>query len=423
MLFKTLQRLTFSLNRLREKLWVRPLLICCLSLVAVFIARLAENTPLSQYAPDISLDSIETLLSIMAASMLVIATFAVSSMIAAYTAASDSATPRSFPLVVADDISQYALAGFVGAFIFSIVSLTAVKNNAFDDAGLFVLFILTIMVFAIVILTFVRWVDRIARLGRVGATIEKAEAATHESLRRRRLAPALYAKPVAQVRTDGIPLYAEKIGYVQHIDVDALNQWAEKHQASISLNALPGSFTAPGRALAYIHCAETEHEEPDTLCSAFTIGRSRLFDDDPRFGVIVLSEIASRALSPAVNDPGTAIDVIGTLVRLFIFWSEPLTEQETPEERFPHVEVTVLAYDDFFDDAFTSIARDGAGHLEVAIRLQKALAALASSTDTAMQAAAKRHALRALELSEQALQSSDDLNHLRAVASWTSQST
>ena len=54
------------------------------------------------------------------------------------------------------------------------------------------------------------------------------------------------------------------------------------------------------------------------VAEAFTIGAERTFDQDPRFGLCVLAEIASRALSPAVNDPGTAIDVIGRAVRLLV---------------------------------------------------------------------------------------------------------
>jgi hypothetical protein len=46
------------------------------------------------------------------------------------------------------------------------------------------------------------------------------------------------------------------------------------------------------------------------------VGDVRSFDQDPRFGAVVLTEIASRALSPGMNDPGTAIDVIGRAVRL-----------------------------------------------------------------------------------------------------------
>ncbi len=123
--------------------------------------------------------------------MLVIATFAVASMVSAYASASSIATPRTFALVIADDVSQNALSTFIGAFIFSIVALIAVKNGYYGKAGHFALFVLTLFVFAAVIFTFVRWVDRIARLGRLGTTIESVEAATAAALRRRRRTPHL----------------------------------------------------------------------------------------------------------------------------------------------------------------------------------------------------------------------------------------
>jgi uncharacterized membrane protein len=135
----------FWINRLRERLWVRPLAICGLSIAAVFVAQLVDRTILREVVPEIGQASLETLLSIIASSMLVIATFAVGSMISAYTSASSAATPRSFSLVVADDISQNALATFIGAFIFSVVALTAVENDYFDKGGRFVLFLLTLV--------------------------------------------------------------------------------------------------------------------------------------------------------------------------------------------------------------------------------------------------------------------------------------
>jgi uncharacterized membrane protein len=139
----SLDRLRFLLTRFRERLWVKPLAVCLLSVGAAFVAKLADDTTLARFVPEIAPDSIETLLSIMAASMLVIATFAVASMVSAYASASSTATPRSFSLVVADDASQNALSTFVGAFIFSIVALTAVKNGCFGTAGIFIRFVLT----------------------------------------------------------------------------------------------------------------------------------------------------------------------------------------------------------------------------------------------------------------------------------------
>jgi uncharacterized membrane protein len=188
-------KVKFITKRLRERLWVKPLAFCILSIAAVFIAKAADHMNLDRNIPSVTTDSIEALLAILGASMLVIATFAVASMVSAYASASSSATPRSFTLIIADDVSQNALSTFVGAFIFSVVALTAAKNDFFQEPGLAALFVLTVVVFGVVILTFVRWVDQIARLGRLGASVEKVEAATAAAMRHRRAAPAFCGMP------------------------------------------------------------------------------------------------------------------------------------------------------------------------------------------------------------------------------------
>lgn len=416
----SLDRIRFIFSRLREHLWARPLAICLLSIGAAFIAKLADDTGLSQFAPSIAPESIETLLSIMATSMLVIATFSVGSMVAAYASASSTATPRSFGLVVADDVSQNALSTFVGAFIFSIVSLTEVKNNYFQAAGLFILFILSAIVFGIVIITFVRWVDSIARLGRVGSTIDKVEKAASAALKRRHNDSTLRGVPV-QTREGGYAVFAAVVGYVQYIDIAVLQTWAEKAGVHVVVAALPGTFVAPGRPLAYIHADDGEESGIDCkhLPDSFKIGSDRLFADDPRFGLVVLSEIAGRALSPAVNDPGTAIDIIGTLLRLFALWSEPAAERDEPAAKYDRVEVHEISVRDMFDDAFTAIARDGAGMVEVAVRLQKALNSLASIGNADMRDAARYHGQLALKRAEIAMEVAEDLAMVRQAATFT----
>jgi uncharacterized membrane protein len=63
-------RLRFLLNRLSEGLWVRPLAMCVLSMVVVFLAKAVDNTAIGQLVPEITPDLIETLLTIISASML-----------------------------------------------------------------------------------------------------------------------------------------------------------------------------------------------------------------------------------------------------------------------------------------------------------------------------------------------------------------
>ncbi len=399
-------RFRFLIKRIGEKLWVRPLVVCVLSTVLVLLVKTVDTYKIGRFVPAITPDSIETLLTIFSTSMLMIATFAVASMVSAYASASNTATPRSFSLVISDDVSQNALATFIGAFIFSIVALMFLKNSYFDKAGRFVLFVLTLMILAMVIITFVRWVDSIARLGRLRETIDKVEAATVAALRRRRSTPTLCGMPAVPYRDEGHPVYGGSIGYVQRVDISALQAFAEKSQVRITLAALPGSFSAPGRALAYVTTDSGALSDLDTnhIEKAFLIGSGREFDEDPRFGLIVLSEIASRALSPAVNDPGTAIEIIGRFVGLFSLWSEPVEEDDTLSCDFDRVEVPEISLRDMFDDAFTAIARDGAGTIEVAVRLQKAFASLASIGHVAMRDAAIHHARLALARAEQVME-------------------
>lgn len=420
----TVDRLRFAFSRIKERLWVKPLVLCVLSIGGTFIAKLADDLGLASVVPQIKVDSVESLLSIMASSMLVIATFAVGSMVAAYASASAGATPRSIPLVIADDVTQNALSAFIGAFIFSIVSLIALKNDMFDSAGLFAIFALTLLVFAIVIITFVRWVDRIARLGRVVNTIEKAEKAAGNALDRRRHALTMGAMAVSgqPLEHSGVSVFSSKIGYVQHIDLETLQSCAEAHNCRIVITALPGTFVSTSRPLLYIErspqkdAEKSEVFKPDAFASAFTININRSFEDDPRFGLLALSEIAGKALSPGINDPGTAIDVIGTLVRLFTLWQSPLESDRLQSITYDRVSVPELVIDDMFDDAFTAIGRDGAGMVEVAIRLQKAFCALAETNDQAMRAAARSHSRMALARSERIMTLQEDIDAVRRAA-------
>lgn len=410
----TPDRLRFFFSRLRERLWVKPLILCVFSIGGTFVAKLADDTGLDRVLPDITLQSVETLLSIMASSMLVIATFAVGSMVAAYASASTGATPRSIPLVIADDVTQNALSAFIGAFIFSIVSLVSVQNGIFGSAGRFAIFVLTLLVFAIVIITFVRWVDRIARLGRVVNTIQQVEKAASDALERRRCGPTLGALAVSQHPAGGAPVYSSSVGYVQHIDLETLQSCAEALNCHMRVTALPGSFVSTNRPLVYVEGGDTINTE--AITSAFTISSNRSFEDDPRFGLLALSEIADKALSPGINDPGTAINVIGAMVRLFTRWQSPPDKHEVLAISYDRVSVPELLIEDLFDDAFTAIARDGAGMVEVSVRLQKALGMLAETGDAAMATAARKHSQRALARSERALSLQDDIEAVRKAA-------
>lgn len=404
--------------QLRKRLWAKPLLYCAIAVGASFVAQAADYWSIGSLLPDIAPDTIQTLLTIISSSMLAVATFAVGSMLASYASASGSATPRAFALVLADDVSQTALSSFIGAFIFSIVSIVALKTGFYGRGGHFVLFVLTLAIFAWVVLTFVRWVDNIARLGRLGTTIDKAEAASLSSLKTRRLMPFLGGvEKTASTALDGAKVFCDDIGYIQYVDMPALQVVAKEHELRIMIEAMPGSFLAPGRALVILDTkGEVDDEISKKITNAFVIGENRTFDVDPRFGLIVLSEIAARALSPAVNDPGTAIVIIGRFVRLLAAWAKPVPDDEKTEEKYDRVIVPSLSLEEMFDDAFTAIARDGAGTVEIGIRLQKAFLSLSTLDCPGFPEQARRHSALAMDRARNVLSLQEDVTRLERIA-------
>jgi uncharacterized membrane protein len=396
------QNLFFALNRLKAKLWFRPLIFCVLSIFLALLASIADNSYLNEIVPKIKTESIKNLLSTISGSMLVISIFAVGSMISAFSAASSTATPRSFKLITADDVSQNALSVFIGSFIYSIVAMVALQNGYYGKAGHFILFLFTLLFFALVIVTFLRWVERISKLGRMGYTIKLVEKATASAMKSRLKAPTLNGIAINPTQEKGLAIYSDATGYVQQINMFRLQKIAETLDAIITINAIPGTFVTLDKPLFYVLLKTKESEIIDyqDIKNAFTIGHMRYFEQDPRFGLIALSEIASRALSPAINDPGTAIQIIGSHVRMFSLWNESTQHESSKEDVFDRIAVPKIVIDDLFIDAFRPIARDGAGNIEVMIRLQKAFHTIASIDNFDLKKASLQYSKQAFERAE-----------------------
>ena len=401
-------------NRIREQLWFRPLLFCLFSVAAALVAHQADGLGFSDLVPDIDKESIGGLLDTISATMLVISIFAVTSMLSAFSLASSTATPRSFKIIVTDDVSQNALSIFIGAFIFSIVATIALDNGYYGKTGRFILFLLTLLFFVVVILTFLWWVDRISRLGRMEQTIKQMEEVAGDSLSTYIKNPYLKALPSSGENHNGKAVYADTTGYVQHINLEVLQDFAEEQELQIQLNCLPGNFVHNNYIVAYVNTdAGLEDDQiRDSINSAILIGQSRLFDEDPRFGLISLSEIASRALSPGINDPGTAIQIIGSHERLFFLWHEAHEDSAENTVTYNRVAVPRIEMEDFFDDAFRPIARDGAANIEVMLRLQKAFRAIATIKNAAIKEQAIKNSKEAFHRAENAMQYKSDLDSL-----------
>lgn len=381
----------FYLKRITRRMWFRASLYAVLGVATALAAMIAKNWLPAGVAGKIGADSLGNVLAILAASMLTVTVFSLSTMVSAYAAASSSATPRATQLLIQDARAQGLLATFIGAFLYSIVGLIALSAGVYGDGGRLILFGSTIAVIVVITVTLLRAIDQFSRFGRMAETIDLVEAATRQAMQARADDPLLGCAACEQLPAGMHPVTTRQVGYIEHIDMDALAKAAAERGLNVWIECLPGTFVTPDRPLLRTDRL-LEDDATLALRAAFSIGGARTIDSDPRYGLVVLTEIALRAMSPAINDPGTCIDVIGTSVRLLCNWAHKRQHCEPTEIRFPCLRLVPLRESDMLDDIYPLIAREGAASLEIGIRLQKAFAAIAATGYAPCVLAARKHA-------------------------------
>lgn len=371
---KASTKLSWLFRRLRRRIWFRAAVLSLGGVVMVALAASASRFLSHEFDMDIGQDSVGTILEVMASSMLAVTTFSLTAMVTAYGSATQLATPRATQLLVSDTTSQNALSTFLGAFVFSIVGIIGLQTEVYGSQGRIILFGGTVLVVAVVVLTLLRWISHLSTFGRMSDVIDRVEDAAVQSMKAFVADPHLGGRPPVAIPEHAFAILPPATGYVNHVDMVALGRIAEDQGIVLHVVAVPGTLVHPARPL--VHAEGTVGEAGEkALRNAFTIDRHRTFDQDPRLGLIALSEIGSRALAPATNDPGTAIEVLNAILRVLLLARDESSDGNA-EEDLPRVHVARPDICDFIDDAFVALVREGAGEVEVAVRMTKTLAAL-----------------------------------------------
>jgi uncharacterized membrane protein len=406
-------RWQWLLAQLSRRLWVGAGLFALLGVLSVLLAALLAPVVPPAWSTSIGRDALETILQILASSMLVVATFSLSTMLQAYAQASTATTPRVARILMGDRVAQLALSTFIGAFLFSLVGLLALGAGLYDDDGRIVLFVTTVGVIALIIVTFIGWIDHATRLGRVGYGIARAAEVARTGLLTWRRRPHLGAGPPVPIPASAVPVTASRAGYLQHLDVGMLETVARELEVRVHVVVRPGALVDPAHPIARIETGKPLDDDARArVREAFTVGDERSFEQDPRLGLVVLSEIAEKALSPGINDAGTAIEVLAALHRVFSAWSDAAPVERADCER---VHVPEVAAAELVGDAFGGIAAAGAGNLAVGIRLQKTLARLGALGAGELRAAVAAEADRALAHARVALPLEAEIERLEAL--------
>lgn len=369
--------LLIHVRRALHTVWARAIAFTAVAILFALAAGFVGAWIPFELTVELGQNSVDSILQILATAMLTATTFSITAMVTAYSSATTIATPRSTKLLIADTTSQTALSTFTGAFVFALVGIIALSTGYYTEQGRTILFLGTLVVIGIIVITLLRWIGHLARFGRMADVIDRVEDAATTALVAYARRPTLGARELTHVPAGSFPIAVTDAQYVLAVDVARLDALAEEHDCEVYVGAMPGTVADALHPLVHVSIPP-EQGLGDRIRGAFTLGRHRDYDQDPRLGVIALAEIGSRALSPGTNDPGTAIEVTAALQRVF---SSAFTVDDSEIASLEHDRVWVprTHMHDLVTDAFRPLARDGADFVEVLIRIQKCLVALAET--------------------------------------------
>ena len=314
---------------LRTTLWVVPAAMVAAAIllfgVTYGLDRAIANGRLSLpgWAIAGEADASRQVLIGIAAAVITVAGVMFSITILALQLASQQFGPRMLRNFIRDVGTQVSLGAFVGTFVYSVLTLGSVAHGSagfVPHLSVTVALVLTLGDLGVLIY-FIHHVATSIQVTSVIAGIARDFRSTLRTLQNEtaRMVPG-QPDPDAEARelsarlddANGL-VRARTPGFLQSVGHDQLVRIAASSGATIQLLHRPGHFLVEGQPLARVWPADAAQVVADTLDRAHIVGSSRTLTQDLGFAVDQLVEVAIRAISPAVNDPFTALNCIDWL--------------------------------------------------------------------------------------------------------------
>ena len=330
------------------------------------------------------------ILAAIAASMITVAGVAFSVTIVALTLASQQFGPRLLRNFMRDRGNQVVLGTFIATFTYSLIVLRTIRSDGSEFvphisvtlAILFALASLGILIY---------FIHHAAASIQAPEVIAMVVGDLDQGIDR--LFPETLGRPPAENEDEPSPEIARDFagqaetipcrftGYLQSIDNDLLMTIATENDLVLRLPCRPGDFIIEGDDLVQVkRCGRADDELIDKIHDAFIFGNERTHLQDIEFSVHQLVEVAVRALSPAFNDPITAMTCIDRLAAALCRLarrSMPAACRYDDHDQLRVIVVRPVRFGEVVDGAFNLIRQYGRSSAAVTIRLLEAIALIA----------------------------------------------
>jgi uncharacterized membrane protein len=324
-----LVRLRQLADQIRHRLSFVPILYVLAAIALVQLLLLVDRELTEESMPtwfETTVESARSVFSAMAGGLITSITLLLSMMLVAIQLASTQFSPRTMRDWLSDRTMQHAIGLVLGTTVFCLLALRSTRDFAEDETAIVPhLTVLVAVALGVVsLVAVVRSVDHLTHSVRVGAVAERVAAETIDVVDRTgeslpvgqapgalpSTQPSAVLTPQTAIPDDALAIESPTAGWIQQLDADALLDALPDGSTAIVTVSI-GGFVPERAPLVWISPPPAADDTcRSAVLDAFAIGDGRTMQQDVEFGLVQLTDIAVRALSPGVNDPTTAEDVI-----------------------------------------------------------------------------------------------------------------
>ncbi len=359
---------------LRNSIWVLPALSIVAGLVSVALLTRVDRA--LGWEAKIGLDTARAITGTVAGSMFSLLVLVCSAVLVAVQLAAAQLTPRIITLIYRNPFRKLGLALFTFTFTFSVGLLIRLENSVPLLTGYVAAY-----GFLLNLALFLFFIDG------VGKTLRPSSALRTVALLGREVITAVYPQrldeqhssppePVVECLS-GEPQFVvlnEVDGAVLAFDARGLVLLAQRSDCLIELVPQVGDFVAAGDPLFRVYRGGGGIPE-ESLRDSVAVGPERTLEQDPTFAFRIIVDIASKALSPAVNDPTTAVLAIDQIHHLLRHVGRRHLAEGREMDSAGRVRLVYRTpnWEDFVHLAVTEIRQYGRDSIQVMRRLRAML--------------------------------------------------
>ena len=329
----------------------------------------------------------QVILSDIATSTMTVVSIVFAILLMTLTLASMQFSPRIIVSFARDRVTQWTLGIFLGTFLYCMAALPAAHTLPSPFAP--VVTVMGAIVLAIVcvglLLFFIHHITQAISVNHIVDRIaSETEVVVDEVMPLPRRRVHVETSDSVEAGTWETTILSDSSGYIRFVDLKQLLSLATSHHVKVQLVRRVGQFVPTDTPLLMVN--KPERLAPEAIAAfraAFDFGPTRTLQQDVEFGVLQIVDIALKAISPAVNDPTTAIGCVDQLTRILIrFVSRDMPEPRLYDLRgVARVSIQWIDFERLLDSAFEQIRMYSKGDIAVSLRLLRSLGDIAITTD------------------------------------------